>query len=141
MPRGPVYTKRAKKAAKMFAEQLKEGKVPQKKEILLAAGYTRQVAERPYNVVDRESFRELLDRYLPEEFLLGKHKDLIATASEKTALAATKLGYQLRGLGETQHTTTHLHAHAIGWLDPSTTSPASPPKTVQDINATEKPTE
>ena len=141
MPTGPVYTKRAKKAAKMFAEQLKQGRVPQKKEILLAAGYTKQVAERPYNVVDRPSFRELLDRYLPEEFLLDKHKDLISNASEKTALTAPKLGYQLRGLGESRHTTTHLHAHAIGWLDGQTNSPQVPPKTVQEINANEKPAE
>ncbi len=141
MPTGPVYTKRAKKAAKMFAEQIKEGRIPQKKEILLAAGYSPLVAQSPQGVIGKASFQELLDRYLPEEFLLDKHKDLIATASEKTALAATKLGYQLRGLGESRHTTTHLHAHAIGWLDPATTSPASPPKTVQDINATEKPSE
>ena len=141
MPTGPVYTKRAKKAAKMFAEQLKQGRVPQKKEILLAAGYSKLVAASPNNVLARPSFQELLDRYLPEEFLLDKHKDLIATASEKTALAATKLGYQLRGLGESRHTTTHLHAHAIGWLDGQTNSPQAPPKTVQDIDANEKPAE
>ena len=141
MPTGPVYTKRAQKAAKMFADALIAGKMPQKKEILTAAGYSPQVAKSPNLVIKKESFQELLDRYLPEDFLLEKHKDLIANASEKTALAATKLGYQLRGLGESRHTTTHLHAHAIGWLDGQTNSPQAPPKTVQDIDANEKPAE
>ena len=69
-------TVKQRKAAELATENLRRGTMRTMGEILLDAGYSKDVAERPSTVTESDGYKELMQQYLPDNKLLKKHEEL-----------------------------------------------------------------
>ena len=97
-----MATQRQKKAAKIAVESILSKTPKTKGEILLEAGYSKDVAERPSTVWTAEGFQRELSKLGDDKYL--RVLDAIATdASDKRAcLESIKMIFQLKGRFETK---------------------------------------
>ena len=66
-------------------------------EQMKAVGYPESTARKPSSVLSRTSFQAVLAKMLPDNLVVSRHAQLIATDNEAVALGATKLAYQVKG--------------------------------------------
>lgn len=66
-----------KKETKKAEKNLGKGKKKSMRMILKEAGYTDNVANNPKNVTESKGFNDELDAFLPNNFVLAKHKELM----------------------------------------------------------------
>lgn len=83
---------RMRKAAKHLAEN--GGSLG---EAMIAAGYSRSVADTPTKVTSTKSWKELMDEYLPEDLLARKHRQILESGNEQVVAKGLEMGYKLRG--------------------------------------------
>ena len=97
-----MTTIRQKKAAKLAVECITSGAPKTKGEILLEAGYSKDVAERPSTVWTAEGFQKELSKLGDDRYLW--QLDQIATDREdkRACLEAIKMIFQLKGRFETK---------------------------------------
>lgn len=91
-------TPQQRKAFELMEERV--GKTPYKKikkgEILLQAGYSKQIAKNPAKVMNSAGWQKLLDEKLSEKKLTAVHAKLLGSKKEIIQLKALELGYKLR---------------------------------------------
>ena len=97
-----MATLRQKKAAKLAMESIIESKPKTKGEILLAAGYSKEVSENPQKVWTAEGFQRELSKLGDDRYLAML--DAIATddSDKRACLEAIKMIFQLKGRFETK---------------------------------------
>jgi hypothetical protein len=97
-----MTTIRQKKAAKLAVECITTGTPKTKGEILLEAGYSKEISERPSTVWTAEGFQKELSKLGDDRYL--RQLDQIATDSEdkRACLEAIKMIFQLKGRFETK---------------------------------------
>ena len=64
-----------------------------KGEALLAAGYSKSMAEQPCRVFSRKGFLQIVDKYLPAELVVERHRQLL----DKEEIVFTKDGWEKTG--------------------------------------------
>ena len=68
-----------------------------KRQAALAAGYSQAIADNPKKIEERKGFQELVDLYLPDDFLLRIHHRNIKQTQDKGASdRALDLAYKLK---------------------------------------------
>lgn len=88
---------RMERAAKMMAAEIKSGNPRPDSQILEEAGYTGRSLEAPSQVVKRDSFQELLQKYLPEDRVMQRHGELMEADNEHVAAKMVMGAHKLRG--------------------------------------------
>lgn len=92
-------TTKQKKAAKLMAENLASEKPKSKGAILKEAGYSDVIADNPNRVVSTNGFQAALTEYLPDDFLLKNHNELIEQRDYMpSAVKALELAYDIKGM-------------------------------------------
>lgn len=81
-----MATEKQKKAVKLTLENLGKNKPLTKKEILKEAGYGEIVQDQPKQVFESSGFKELIDKYLPEDKLLKAHVEGLNAYTKKPHL-------------------------------------------------------
>lgn len=64
---------------------------------MLRAGYSKQTAKNPSKLTNSVSWKELVDEYLPDKYLLTKHNKLLEDQDPKIVAKGVELGYKLKG--------------------------------------------
>lgn len=67
------------KAAQLMSENLRKDKPEPAGKVLIAAGYSKAVADAPTRVIQTPAFQDLLDKFLPDNKLARTHKRLLET--------------------------------------------------------------
>jgi len=92
MSRNQAPTRRQEKAFKIKME--KGGTMG---EILRETGYSPTVIKSPSKVTHTKGWKELMDKYLPEDKLVDKHNYLLDNErKEETQVKALDMAYKLR---------------------------------------------
>lgn len=97
-----MTTLKQKKAAKIAMESILEGKPKTKAAVLLAAGYSKEISERPSTVWTAEGFQRELAKLGDDRYLAML--DAIATdeTDKRACLEAIKMIFSLKGRFETK---------------------------------------
>ena len=92
-------TPRQRKSAKLMAENLLSDKPKSQRAILKEAGYTDNRAKQPARVTRSDGFQQALAEYLPADFLLDNHNDIIRQRDHiPSAVKALDLAYEIKGM-------------------------------------------
>jgi hypothetical protein len=66
-------------------------------EILENVGYSKGISENPKVVLESAGFKEILDKYLPDDFLAKKHTQLLDDEQSQIQIKALDLAYKVKG--------------------------------------------
>lgn len=99
-------TPRMAKAAQLYVENLAAPKPKPLGEVMREAGYSDKV--KPANITATDTFQKLLDELIPDDFLIKRHQELIASENEPVSVRAVELGYKVKKklAGDTEGTRT-----------------------------------
>lgn len=91
-------TLKQEKTAKEIIKAI-EGKsdVETKEQLLEKVGYSPGIAKSPSRVLESQGFKEVLDRYLPDERLAEKHDQLLDDEKSEIQIKALDLAYKIKG--------------------------------------------
>ena len=92
-----MATARQKKVVEKMAENLRSDKPKSMGKILTEVGYSKNVSEKPKIVTESKGIKELLDQYLPDDFILKALRDDIEAKPEKR-LGELALASKIKGL-------------------------------------------
>lgn len=90
-------TARQRKVVEKMAENLRSDKPKSMGKILTEVGYSKDVSEKPKIVTESKGVKELLDQYLPDDFILKALRDDIEAKPEKR-LGELALASKIKGL-------------------------------------------
>lgn len=90
-------TARQRKVVEKMAENLRSDKPKSMGKILTEVGYSKNVSEKPKIVTESKGIKELLDQYLPDDFILKALRDDIEAKPEKR-LGELALASKIKGL-------------------------------------------
>jgi hypothetical protein len=69
-----------------------------KAESMVNSGYSPATAKNPSQIMELPGFQSLLEKYLPDNEILGVHKDLMQNSdNDNVKLGAVKLAHQVKG--------------------------------------------
>jgi len=60
-------------------------------------GYSEHTIKKAGTTINSVGFQSLMDKYIPQDKILKRHSELVATDNEAVALGAVKLAHQVRG--------------------------------------------
>jgi hypothetical protein len=60
------------------------------------AGYSEVYATNPKQLTETKSWKELLDKYLPDELLTARHSELLDSEDENIRLRSVQEGYKIK---------------------------------------------
>ena len=87
---------RQEEAAKLLLANATASNPKPASSVLRDAGYADASSTHIGQIVKTDSFQTLLDKFLPDDFLLGRHKELISTVNESVSERALELAYKLK---------------------------------------------
>lgn len=90
------------KAAKLMSDNVLQtdvSKIKTQEQILKEAGYSDSIARtKATHVTQSDGFQELLEKFLPDEYLFDKHKKILEKNEGMTeSTPALRLAYDLKG--------------------------------------------
>lgn len=87
------------RAAVATVENTLEGGNLTKRQIMEQAGYSKLVAlHQPHQVTQKPSFQALLDKLMPDEFIIGRHNELMEQEKNlPVARDMVELAYRVKG--------------------------------------------
>jgi len=74
--KGKKATVNQRRVAQIVAEQVRKGEKVSVSAAMRKAGYSPSTASKPHKVTESKAWQELLDEYLPEEYLSTRHREL-----------------------------------------------------------------
>ena len=93
-----IYQHRQRLLVQEIQENVKAGSPLPMSQVIRNAGYSDSVASRPSSVLAKPSFRDLLEKMLPDQKLLDTHADLLDNAeSENVRMQTLRMAYDLKG--------------------------------------------
>lgn len=119
----------------MVAVAQKRGRIS-KAEIMRQAGYSPATATHPKKLTNSKGWNKLLEKQMPDEYLVKKHNealeatkvisaritskeanegtdDFIEVPDHKVRLEAVKLGYQIKGHLQDNHTNVQVNGEKV----------------------------
>lgn len=90
-------TRKQRKLAQAFIESAHQGARKTNKELALQAGYSHASAKSISNIMQRKSFKELVEDMLPDSYLLERHETILQSNNDAVRLGGLKLAYQIKG--------------------------------------------
>lgn len=64
---------------------------------MLEAGYDPTTAKNPKNLTDSDGWKELMNQYLPDDYLAKKHRQFIDSDKEEIGIKALDMAYKGKG--------------------------------------------
>ncbi len=64
---------------------------------MIEAGYSPATAKTPQKLTESKGWRELMEKYLPDDMVLDCHNKLIKSKNEVVSLGAVNLAYKVKG--------------------------------------------
>lgn len=93
--KGPTYLQR--KAIQKLSDKIKNNEKVVMRNIMREAGYSEETAKKPGVLTKSKSWKQLLEEYLPDEFLLQEHKKITFQDKDKQAkMKAIHEAYKLK---------------------------------------------
>lgn len=94
-----IITLKQDRAAKIMAKSIVGQENKSKKQILKEAGYSKTGQLAPSKVTNTAGFQAALEKYLPHDFLVENHNDLISQRDNiPSAVKALDLAYEVKGM-------------------------------------------
>ena len=86
-----------KKALTKITEQLKNNQRVSISQVMRAVGYSESSATKPSNLTKSKAWKNMLEEYFPDDFLLKEHRGIIKQNKDKrTKLSAISEIYKLK---------------------------------------------
>lgn len=82
---------------RLVAQNLLENTGKSVSQAMKEAGYKRGSYLNPQQLTRSKAWTKLIDKYLPDDKLLGKHSELVGSKNEKVSLSAIELAYKVKG--------------------------------------------
>lgn len=79
------------------AQNLLENTGKSVSQVMKEVGYKRGSYLNPQQLTRSKGWIKLMDKYLPDDKLLGKHSELISSKNDKVSLSAIELAYRVKG--------------------------------------------
>lgn len=82
---------------KLVAQNLLENTGKSVSQAMKEVGYKRGSYLNPQQLTRSKGWIKLMDKYLPDGKLLGKHRELVGSKNDKVSLSAIELAYKVKG--------------------------------------------
>lgn len=82
---------------RLVAQNLLENTGKSVSQAMKEAGYKRGSYLNPQQLTRSKGWVKLMDKYLPDGKLLGKHSELVSSKNDKVSLSAIELAYKVKG--------------------------------------------
>lgn len=82
---------------KLVAQKITENPRKSVSSAMREVGYSPHTASKPSNLTKSKGWIKLMDKYLPDDKLLGKHSELVGSKNDKVSLSAIELAYKVKG--------------------------------------------
>ena len=66
-------------------------------EVMVKAGYSPRTARAPGKLTKSKGWKQLLEKYMPDDKLLSVHNELLDSTQDQIRLGAVGLGYRVKG--------------------------------------------